>query len=75
MVVWGFTAGLLDAVLTAAGLTRPWDTTDVRPLAVPPPAAARLPGSAGGDRGDDAAAPEVADRPGGAAPTRTVPDR
>jgi 8-oxo-dGTP pyrophosphatase MutT (NUDIX family) len=38
MVVWGFTAGLLDAVLEAAGLNRPWDTRDVRPLAVPPPA-------------------------------------
>jgi 8-oxo-dGTP pyrophosphatase MutT (NUDIX family) len=38
MVVWGFTAGLLDAVLEAAGLTRPWDDRDVRPLAVLPPA-------------------------------------
>jgi 8-oxo-dGTP pyrophosphatase MutT (NUDIX family) len=75
MVVWGFTAGLLDAVLTAAGLTRPWDPTDVRPLAVPPPAAARLPGSAGGDRGDDDAAPEVADPAPDPAATRTVPPR
>ena len=35
MVVWGFTAGVLDAVLTACGLTRPWDDRDVRPLVVP----------------------------------------
>jgi 8-oxo-dGTP pyrophosphatase MutT (NUDIX family) len=39
MVVWGFTAGLLDSVLEAAGLNRPWNTRDVRPLAVPPPPA------------------------------------
>ena len=32
MVVWGFTAGLLDAILEAAGLARPWDTADVRPV-------------------------------------------
>jgi 8-oxo-dGTP pyrophosphatase MutT (NUDIX family) len=38
MVVWGFTAGLLDAVLEAAGLNRPWNDRDVRPLAVLPPA-------------------------------------
>jgi 8-oxo-dGTP pyrophosphatase MutT (NUDIX family) len=36
MVVWGFTGALLDAVLTAAGLARPWDEHDVRPLADPP---------------------------------------
>ncbi|MPQ98052.1 NUDIX domain-containing protein [Modestobacter sp. I12A-02628] len=38
MVVWGFTAGVLDAVLEACGLTRPWDERDVRPLDVPPEA-------------------------------------
>jgi 8-oxo-dGTP pyrophosphatase MutT (NUDIX family) len=38
MVVWGFTAGLLDAVLEAAGLARPWDVRDVRPLPDLPPA-------------------------------------
>ena len=38
MVVWGFTAGVLDSVLEAAGLNRPWDTRDVRPLDVPAPA-------------------------------------
>jgi len=32
MLVWGFTAGLLDRVLTLGGWTRPWDTTDVREL-------------------------------------------
>lgn len=34
MLVWGFTAGLLSAVLTLAGWEREWDTTDVRPLDV-----------------------------------------
>ncbi|GAA4307823.1 hypothetical protein GCM10023162_12330 [Klenkia terrae] len=33
LVVWGFTAGVLDAVFTAAGVARPWDTRDVRDLA------------------------------------------
>ena len=47
MVVWGFTAGLLDAILEAAGLARPWDTTDVRPL----PAGAAAPVHAAGHAG------------------------
>jgi 8-oxo-dGTP pyrophosphatase MutT (NUDIX family) len=62
MVVWGFTAGLLDAVLEAAGLNRPWNARDVRPLAVLPAPVA--PGGTG-----PAAEPvdsDVADR---AAPT------
>lgn len=45
MLVWGFTAGLLDRVLDLAGWTRPWDRGRVRelsprtamPPAVPPP--------------------------------------
>jgi 8-oxo-dGTP pyrophosphatase MutT (NUDIX family) len=32
MYVWGFTAGLLDRVLTEAGLGKPWDTTRFEPL-------------------------------------------
>jgi 8-oxo-dGTP pyrophosphatase MutT (NUDIX family) len=32
LLVWGFTAGILSAVLDAAGLTRPWDHTRVVPL-------------------------------------------
>lgn len=32
LVVWGFTAGLLDRVLDLAGLTKEWDTADVRDL-------------------------------------------
>lgn len=32
MLVWGFTAGLLDGVLRLAGWSRPWDETDVREL-------------------------------------------
>jgi 8-oxo-dGTP pyrophosphatase MutT (NUDIX family) len=74
MEVWGFTAGLLDAILEAAGLTEPWDTTDVRPLS---PSAIRpytLPGS-GDDDTDDGAAPTVADPAPDGPPTRTVPPR
>jgi 8-oxo-dGTP pyrophosphatase MutT (NUDIX family) len=32
MLVWGFTAGLLDAVLELAGWARPWDRSDIREL-------------------------------------------
>ncbi|CAM4047306.1 CoA pyrophosphatase [Tsukamurella strandjordii] len=32
MLVWGFTGGLLNALIAAAGWERPWDTHDVRPL-------------------------------------------
>ncbi|MFE9743967.1 NUDIX hydrolase [Saccharothrix saharensis] len=32
MLVWGFTAGLLDGLLTLGGWARPWDTADVRDL-------------------------------------------
>ena len=32
LFVWGFTAGLLARVLELAGLDRPWDTGDRRPL-------------------------------------------
>ncbi|MGY1615259.1 NUDIX hydrolase [Geodermatophilus sp. SYSU D00691] len=72
MVVWGFTAALLDAILDAAGLARPWDRSDVRPL--PEPGARRaaaLPGSLD----DDDAAPTVADPPPDGPPTRTVGPR
>jgi 8-oxo-dGTP pyrophosphatase MutT (NUDIX family) len=37
LVVWGFTAGLLNALLELGGFARPWDTEDVRPLVVPVP--------------------------------------
>jgi 8-oxo-dGTP pyrophosphatase MutT (NUDIX family) len=76
MEVWGFTAGLLDAILEAAGLARPWDTGDVRPL---PESAIRpytLPGSADDDDDVvDGAAPTVADPAPDGPPTRTVPPR
>jgi 8-oxo-dGTP pyrophosphatase MutT (NUDIX family) len=82
MVVWGFTAGLLDAILTAAGLARPWDVRDVRPLPPVGTHAGSLPGS--GDDEDDAeqpaaaprdAAPRIADpAPDGPSAT-TVPPR
>ena len=75
MVVWGFTAGLLDAVLEAAGLARPWDAGDVRPLEVTGTQPSAAPGSLdeGGD--EDAAAPMVADPAPDGGPTRTVPPR
>lgn len=39
LLVWGFTAGLLDKVLAVAGWDRPWDTSRLRPL---PPEAVEL---------------------------------
>jgi 8-oxo-dGTP pyrophosphatase MutT (NUDIX family) len=75
MEVWGFTAGLLDAILEAAGLALPWDTSDVRPLPESAIRPYRLPGSAGDDEDDDAAAPTVADPAPDGPPTRTVPGR
>jgi hypothetical protein len=77
MVVWGFTAGLLDAVLEAAGLNRPWDHRDVRPLAVLPPGP--LEGTPADEPLDDdvadRAAPTVADDAGRPGTARTVPGR
>jgi 8-oxo-dGTP pyrophosphatase MutT (NUDIX family) len=77
MVVWGFTAGLLDAVLEAAGLNVPWDSRDVRPLAVPPPAGD--PAEAAVEEEDpldadvaDRAAPTVAEDTGSGPAPRTV---
>lgn len=32
LYVWGFTAMLLDHVLTLGGINRPWDSSDVRPV-------------------------------------------
>jgi 8-oxo-dGTP pyrophosphatase MutT (NUDIX family) len=32
LLVWGFTAGLVDRLLALGGFERPWDTTDVREL-------------------------------------------
>jgi 8-oxo-dGTP pyrophosphatase MutT (NUDIX family) len=75
MEVWGFTAGLLDAILEASGLALPWDTSDVRPLPESAIRPYRLPGSATDDEDDDAAAPTVADPAPDGPPTRTVPGR
>ncbi len=73
MVVWGFTAGVLDAVLTACGLTRPWDDTDVRPLAQEQE---RVRGAvAVVAEPADRAAPTVADGAGSSAWPRTVQRR
>jgi len=75
MVVWGFTAGLLDAILEAAGLARPWNTADVRPLPDPGARAAALPGSLDEDDEADTSEPTVADPPPDGPPARTVPPR
>ena len=75
MVVWGFTAGLLDAILEAAGLARPWDTRDVRQLPASAVRPYRLPGSVGTGGEEDDAAPTVADPAPDGAPARTVPPR
>jgi 8-oxo-dGTP pyrophosphatase MutT (NUDIX family) len=75
MLVWGFTAGLLEAILEAAGLAEPWDERDVRPLPASAVRPYRLPGSVDSDREEDAAAPTVADPPPDGLPTRTVPPR
>jgi hypothetical protein len=75
MLVWGFTAGLLDAILEAAGLARAWDTRDVRPI---PAALLRpytLPGSGDDDPEETSAAPTVADPAPDGPPTRTVRPR
>jgi hypothetical protein len=76
MEVWGFTAGLVDTILEAAGLARPWDTADVRSLGQARLSPYTLPGS--GDDDDpagDAAAPTVADPAPDGPPTRTVRPR
>jgi 8-oxo-dGTP pyrophosphatase MutT (NUDIX family) len=75
MVVWGFTAALLDAILDAAGLAQPWDQHDVRPLPVTGVHVGRLPGTIAEDDEEDAAAPTVADPAPDGPPTRTVPPR
>jgi len=75
MLVWGFTAGLLEAILEAAGLAEPWDESDVRPL---PASALRpyaLPGAVDTGGMEDDAAPTVADPAPDGPPTRTVPPR
>ncbi|MGK5110546.1 MULTISPECIES: NUDIX hydrolase [unclassified Geodermatophilus] len=75
MVVWGFTAALLDAILEAAGLARPWDTDDVRSLPALGVRRPRLPGTFEPAEEEEAAAPTVADPPPDGPPTRTVPPR
>ncbi len=75
MVIWGFTAGLVDAILEAAGLTRPWDHTDVRPMGAPRLSPYTLPGSGDDDPAGDTAAPTVATPAPDGPPTRTVPPR
>lgn len=32
MLVWGFTGGLVNALIAAAGWEQPWNTADIRPL-------------------------------------------
>ncbi|MGY1746129.1 NUDIX hydrolase [Blastococcus sp. SYSU D00695] len=75
MEVWGFTAGVLDAVLEAAGLARPWDVRDVRPIDLERTRPGRVPGSVDAGGTEDAAAPTVAEQAPGAAAARTVRGR
>ncbi|PRY48247.1 NUDIX domain-containing protein [Geodermatophilus tzadiensis] len=75
MVVWGFTGGLLEALLEAAGLARPWDVRDVRPLEESGTRPAAAPGSLGEGGVEDAAAPTVASPAPDGGPARTVPRR
>jgi 8-oxo-dGTP pyrophosphatase MutT (NUDIX family) len=75
MVVWGFTAGLLEAILEAAGLAEPWNERDVRPLPASAVHPYALPGSREDQADGDAAAPTVADPAPDGPPTRTVPPR
>ncbi|SEK42405.1 NUDIX domain-containing protein [Blastococcus sp. DSM 46786] len=75
MEVWGFTAGLLDAILEAAGLARPWDATDVRPIGPERLRPYTLPGSGDDDPASDSAAPTVADPAPDGAAARTVRPR
>jgi len=72
MEVWGFTAGLLDAILEAAGLARPWDTSDVRPISPERLRPYTLPGSSDDDPAADNATPTVAYPAPDGPPTRTV---
>jgi 8-oxo-dGTP pyrophosphatase MutT (NUDIX family) len=75
MTVWGFTAGLLDAILEASGLARPWNRDDIRPVPVPGARSAQLPGSIGEGGEEDAAAPTVADPAPDPAATPTLGPR
>ena len=75
MLVWGFTAGLLEAILDAAGLAQPWDERDVRPIPESMLRPYTLPGSGDDDPESDAAAPTVADPAPDGPPTRTVRPR
>ena len=75
MLVWGFTAGLLEAILEAAGLARPWDESDVRPVPESMLRPYTLPGSGDDDEAGDAAAPTVADPAPDGPATRTVRPR
>ncbi|SOE00606.1 NUDIX hydrolase [Blastococcus haudaquaticus] len=75
MLVWGFTAGLLEAILDAAGLAQPWDERDVRPIPESMLRPYTLPGSGDDDPEGDAAAPTVADPAPDGPPTRTVRPR
>ncbi|MFC7574101.1 hypothetical protein ACFQX8_18060 [Klenkia terrae] len=64
---------MLDAVLTAAGVARPWDTRDVRDLAAEQE---RVRGTAEvAEDPADRAAPTVAEEPSSPAVPRTVPGR
>jgi 8-oxo-dGTP pyrophosphatase MutT (NUDIX family) len=76
MIVWGFTAGLLDRVLELAGWARPWDAADVRelPQRIVDLAARSRPRPAAGAAGeDDPVGPYEPDSGGDPGPAAAAP--
>jgi 8-oxo-dGTP pyrophosphatase MutT (NUDIX family) len=53
LILWGFTGGLVDVVISAAGLEQPWDQSRSKPAPVPP--------SVGGEPDTDPAVDPAAD--------------
>ena len=69
LLVWGFTAGLLDRLLTLGGFARPWDRGRRRPVPLrlpePEPEPEPEPVSAAGTRPGAGRERQSATRPGG----------
>jgi 8-oxo-dGTP pyrophosphatase MutT (NUDIX family) len=51
LLLWGFTAGVVDQVITAAGLGRPWDQSRHVPAPVPDPQRTVGPAAPSGEAG------------------------
>ena len=67
LFVWGFTAGVLDAVLRMGGWEQPWDPSVLPPL--PEPLTAERPADESVDRAQDRAAESAETGPTGSAGT------